>query len=73
MKKKMKEVCVPSEVVVFVMWLCGLVAVKEKSDAICFMMVRLLVVKWVFICVRLASQEQVDKKSNKVEDGAFVG
>ena len=55
------------------MWLCVLVAVKEKHGEICFMMVRLLVVKEVFICVRLASQEQVDKKSNKVQVRGFVG
>ena len=61
------------KVVVFVMWLCVLVAVKEKHGEICFMMVRLLVVKEVFICVRLASQEQVDKKSNKVHVRGFVG
>ena len=63
----------PRKVVVFVMWRCELVAVKEKYDEICFMMVRLLVVKGVFICVRLASQEQVDKKSNKVQVRGFVG
>ena len=63
----------PRKVVVFVMWLCVLVAVKQKYCEICFMMVRLLVVKEVFICVRLASQEQVDKKSNKVQVRGFVG
>ena len=69
----MKEVCVPSESGRFrAVALCVRGGEGEVFE-IGFMMMRLLVVKWVFICVRLASQEQVDKKSNKVEDGAFVG
>ena len=63
----------PRRVVAFVKWLCVFVVVKEKYFWIRFVMGRLLFVEWVFICVRLASQEQVDKKSNKVQDGGFFG